>query len=331
MIQFLADNIDQLDLALDQLTMRDRNHDRFAILLIDNVAELTLHRYAQDEVSKHESFNVSGSLNNTPKSMRKALGQNFEEKVKFAFKQGLIDQYMSQSILKLHSFRNTSYHQGLRHEGILHSLAIFYFRNICNLLKAYHPNDWGWISSWQISYRAVKYLGDSELFAYEPQLFISAYNRLDQVVASFKENLIGDLAADMEALINSADKNIHFLAGYSSCKEKRDRAIIFAQVYALYMIEDAEAIAKRIGYIPQVEKDLFDWLIDNYNWPIKHDPVPGWKLRHHSLTRETNYHTALKKYCDFMSQAELIESALEESAADLDYHLEMESEIARGK
>jgi hypothetical protein len=49
MIQFLADNIDQLDLALDQIAMGDRNFDRFAILLIDNVVELTLDRYAKDK------------------------------------------------------------------------------------------------------------------------------------------------------------------------------------------------------------------------------------------------------------------------------------------
>ena len=39
MIQFLADNIDQLDLALDQLAVADRNFDRFALMLVDNVKE----------------------------------------------------------------------------------------------------------------------------------------------------------------------------------------------------------------------------------------------------------------------------------------------------
>ena len=42
MIQFLADGIDQLDLALDQLVVRERNFDRFALMLVDNMVELTL-------------------------------------------------------------------------------------------------------------------------------------------------------------------------------------------------------------------------------------------------------------------------------------------------
>jgi hypothetical protein len=49
--QFFSDQVDQLDLALDQLAMRDRNFDRFALMLIDNVVELTLHNHAEDKQS----------------------------------------------------------------------------------------------------------------------------------------------------------------------------------------------------------------------------------------------------------------------------------------
>lgn len=33
----MADNLDQLDLALDQLSIGDRNFDRFGLMLVDNV------------------------------------------------------------------------------------------------------------------------------------------------------------------------------------------------------------------------------------------------------------------------------------------------------
>ena len=49
MSQFLVDNIEQLDVALDQLKVNDRNFDRFAFMLIDNVIELTLHNYAVEK------------------------------------------------------------------------------------------------------------------------------------------------------------------------------------------------------------------------------------------------------------------------------------------
>ena len=144
MIQFLADNIDQLDLALDQLAMSDRNFDRFALMLIDNVVELTLHRYVQDKAGENEMWGRLGNPKHDPKVIEKALGQNFDIKVKASAKLGLIDDSVCESILNLHSFRNTAYHKGLRHEKILHSLVVFYPRNACSLLKAYEPRWWSW-------------------------------------------------------------------------------------------------------------------------------------------------------------------------------------------
>lgn len=142
MIQFLADNIDQLDLTLDQLAIADRNFDRFALVLIDNVVELTLHKFAQDKSSENKMWGDHDNTKHDPKVIKNALGQNFDAKAKAASKLGLINEALCESILNLHSFRNTTYHKGLRHERILHSLAIFYFRNTCNLLKAYEPVWW---------------------------------------------------------------------------------------------------------------------------------------------------------------------------------------------
>src|SRR4051794_36616344 len=76
--QILADHIDQLDLALDQLAMRDRNFDRFALMLVDNVVELALHQFAQDRAGE----NKTSSPKNDPKAVAQALGQHFESKVR---------------------------------------------------------------------------------------------------------------------------------------------------------------------------------------------------------------------------------------------------------
>jgi len=105
MIQFLADNIDQLDLALDQLAVGDRNFDRFALMLIDNVVELTLHRFAQDKAGENEIWGRLARPKNDPKTIERALSQNFDNKVKAASKLGLINNTTCESILNLHSYR----------------------------------------------------------------------------------------------------------------------------------------------------------------------------------------------------------------------------------
>ena len=90
MIRFLADNIDQFDLALDQLAVSDRDFDRFALMLVDNVVELTLHRFVQDRASENEMWGRIDKPKHDPKVIEKALGlgQDFDNKAKAARKLG---------------------------------------------------------------------------------------------------------------------------------------------------------------------------------------------------------------------------------------------------
>ena len=84
MLQFVADQIDQLDLALDQLAIRDRNFDRFAMMLLDNVVELTLHQHAREKSNENELWGHSESPRHDPKNVKAALGQSFDAKVRLA-------------------------------------------------------------------------------------------------------------------------------------------------------------------------------------------------------------------------------------------------------
>lgn len=330
MIQFLADNIDQLDLALDQLAIADRNFDRFALMLVDNVVELTLHKYIQDRASENEMWIKIDKPKYDPKIIEKALGQNFDVKVKTARKLGLLDESLCESILNLHTFRNTSYHRGLRHEGILHALAIFYFRNACEVLKVYEPRCWSWSSSDTISYRARKYLGDPNMTDHREQ-YLASYSRLDEVAASMKSNLVEDLSNDMESTIDDMDHTINFVANDGPKKKTRDEVIIDAQAWAFAFTDEAKEFAQTNGCKEKSVDGYAEWLIKNYNWQFKTDPIQGWRARLSSLSNEQNPHKALKRYYDFIKQTEDICSLLNESAAQLDAYINQQIDMARGK
>lgn len=330
MIQFLADNIDQLDLALDQLAVADRNFDRFALMLVDNVVELTLHRFIQDKASENEMWGRVGEPKHDPKTIEKALGQNFDNKAKGARKLGLFDEVHCESILNLHAFRNTSYHKGLRHEGILHSLAIFYFRNACDLLSKYEPRGWSWSSNDKISYRARKYLGEPRIGDHR-KVYLAAYKRLDQVASSMDCRLVEDLAADMQFAIDMTDKAISFLANDGPEKKTRDAVIVDAQAWPFAFTDDAKEFAKARGCPAKTIGAFVEWIALNYEWPERTDPIPRWGARFNSLAEENNEHSALKRYCDFMKQTEDIRSLITESAAQLDAYIQQQIDIARGK
>ncbi|WP_372523088.1 hypothetical protein [Sulfuricaulis sp.] len=331
MIQFLADNIDQLDLALDQLAVTDRNFDRFALMLIDNVVELTLHRFAQDQASENDSWGRLGEPKHDPKQIQKALGQNFDNKVKFAASSRLITDSICESILYLHSFRNTAYHKGQRHEGILHSLAIFYFQNACELLKSYDPKWWSWGSSDRISHRARKYIGDPQKTVDHRKIFNRAYVRLGEISGSMDEDLINDLSTDMADTIDSIDEAIRFLADDSPKKESRDNVIIDCQAWSFAFTDEAKEFSATHGWREKQVGPYVEWIAKNFNWPLKSDPIPGWRSRLESLKKETSYHKALKKYCDFMRQTEDIRGKLVEAATQLNAHIQMQIDAAREK
>lgn len=330
MIQFLADGIDQLDIALDQLAVRDRNFDRFALMLIDNVVELTLHRYAQDRASENELWTKLQKPKFNPKLIESALGQNFDSKVKLAAKLELIDQAASESILNLHAFRNTAYHRGLRHEGILHALTLFYFLLACNLLKSYKPRFWSWGSGDAISHRARKYLGDVHRMMPE-DTFRAAYERLGDVAASMTSNLVADLTADMTATVDDTDSIIQFLAENSPQPGSRDRAVVLSQAWATAFTEEARAFARDKGCTEETVIGRVEWLAAEFPWTFKRDPIPSWRTRVATLARDRDPHRALKRYCDFMRQTETLRATLDEAGAQLDGFIQNQIDQARGK
>ena len=330
MIQFLADSIDQLDLTLDQLAVSDRNFDRFAFMLIDNVVELLLHRHAQDKAGENELWGKLGKPKHDPKVIEKALSQNFDEKIKATSKLGLINSTVCESILNLHAFRNTAYHKGLRHEKILHSLAVFYFRNAITLLKAYKPRGWSWSSRDRISHRAMKYIGKQTFLDHE-ESFQAAYTRLDQVCSEIKEDLVGDLSSDMANTIKATDDAISFIAKDSPVQLTRIQVVIDSQVWPFSFTEEAAEFAKSNGYVGNNMAAYVEWLAKNYKWEIKNDPIPSWQKRYKALTVENDYHKALKRYCDFMKQTESIRSKITEAAVQLDDYIQHQIDIARGK
>ena len=330
MIQFLADTIDQLDLALDQLAVRDRNFDRFAIMLVDNAVELSLHHHAQDRSYENDIWGQVDKPKHDTKLISRALGQNFDVKVKLGRETGLISDELADSLLYLHAFRNTSYHRGLRHEGILHSLAIFYIENACSLLQKYKPFFWASSSRDIISHRATKYIGSVNIL-YEKDSFSKAWGRLAEVANAIPANLVQDLAMDMLSTIESYDSAIQFLADDSPEPQTRKEAVINSQAWKFAFSEEGKAFARDNG-CPEISvKGHVDWLIEHYRWPITEDPIPSWRRRLESLKKETNKHKALKKYSDFMRQTEMIRDQIDESATQLDGHIQHLVDVARGK
>ena len=52
MLRFLANTLEQLDLALEYVIKGDANNGRFGLMLTDNAVEITLHQIAIDKMNR---------------------------------------------------------------------------------------------------------------------------------------------------------------------------------------------------------------------------------------------------------------------------------------
>lgn len=351
MEEIFADNISQLKTALDQIRMNDRNSDRFAFLLVDNVIELTLHQFAmQKKVNFQESFNRNREIldfyNNHLSSeerqgrlfnrtvridkelavlldiIRKARGREFDNKVKACSKLDLLDDELKDSIIYLHGFRNTAYHQGLRHEGILHSLAVFYFECACILIKntesQLNANDMRKISSKPSSasietdiFEALSFgsLGDVKRIHPAPSELLRALKAQDQ-------SLVVDLVLDMRSTIEKYDELLN--CELNSSAETRKKTLIESQIWPILFSDEVEKLIKESAIVDQSLGERIEWLSENFKKLdskgnlVQVDPVVSWKKRLKSLQREENRHSALKKYCDFMRQTSDLRDSMSE-------------------
>jgi hypothetical protein len=135
----------------------------------------------------------------------------------------------------------------------------------------------------------------------------------------------------MESTVDATDSTIQFLAEDSPEKMTRDEVVVQSQAWAKAFTDEGQAFARDHERKARTVAGYVEWLARHFEWPFKADPIPSWRSRLTSLKNETDHHRALKKYCDFMRQTEVIRSTLTESAVQLDGYIQDQIDRARGK
>jgi hypothetical protein len=330
MLRFLANSLEQMDLALDQLAVNDVNYKRFALMLVDNVVELTLHQYAIEQSNWNRMFQMLPPKY-PPKLVADALGQYFDAKVKLAAESGYIAAHLKDTFNILHSFRNEVYHRGMTHEEILPAVSLFYFQNACQLLETFAPGVFSYSERQRIPHRAQKYLGVRPSHT-SLNDFKAACRRLKEISETHQCDLVGDLTQKVELMIAEADHNIQFLTDDAPNSDKtREGTLIDAQLWRFAFTEDARDFAKQKNCSAKNDFEYLQWLRDNYSWKYQKDPILGWKKRLADLGNEKDSHRALLLYKNFADQTEDIRDLLSEAASGLDDYIQTEIDSARNK
>ena len=154
MLLFLANIIEQLDLAVEHLAKGDANNARFALMLSDNAIELMLHRIALDQKRKLKSYQHLDESYPHKAALDRAQGRHFDEKVKFAKLEAKLSEDQADTLMIAHAFRNEVYHVGVQHEAILTAVAAFHIKTVCDFLTGYSPAFMFWSSNQRLPERA---------------------------------------------------------------------------------------------------------------------------------------------------------------------------------
>ena len=74
MLLFLANTLEQVDLALEHVVKGDENNARFGLMLTDNAVEITLHQIAVDKMNRLKQFTYLREQYEDIPALERALG-----------------------------------------------------------------------------------------------------------------------------------------------------------------------------------------------------------------------------------------------------------------
>jgi len=327
MLSQFSHTIEQLDLAAEHLSHGDANNARFALMLSDNVVELTLHQLAKDTQSRVKANAWMREPYEHEKPLAKALGRWFEEKVRFAVLLGKLSPEIGESIRVNHLFRNDIYHVGLQHEAILPALATFYYDLACQLCADYEVRSWGYSPGQKLPDRAAKYMkGERSLIFDFPGEYRKACLALKAKSAHEPIAFAEALASHMDSVVEQHDKWIDYISRNAPRRESRDQVVIGCQSWPLLFTEEGRDFCRKNGF---KKGNLVTWLEEHYPFKFKSDPIPAWRKRAERLRREKNAHTALKMYRSFMDDTADLRDALGDATSAVDNYVEEQIERMR--
>ncbi|UVO30337.1 hypothetical protein [Bradyrhizobium arachidis] len=326
MLTRLAGTIEQLDLAAEHLAHGDPNNARFALMLSDNIVELTLHQHAKEKRKQLKANSWTKKAYEHEKALEKALGRWFDEKVRFVTLIGKLHTEVGESIRIAHQFRNDVYHVGLQHEAVLPVLDAFYFELTRRLCADYEIRSWGYSPGQSIPERAKKYITADKFFTNFIEEYRAACVALTAKSGHDDKRFSETLAGHLDEVIATQDRYIGYIATNARRRATRDEVVVSSQSWRLAFSEEGRVFARNNGF---PGGHIVEWLEQNYPFKFKSDPIGTWRKRSERLRRETDPHKALKMYRTFMDDTAEFRECIEESTSAVDQYVETQIERMR--
>jgi len=336
--------------AVRNATMNDDPHLRLGLLLLDSAAELLLHRECQsrlqwaerDEQLLCQAEELTAATGKELEwvaelrehvlthAQRKKIDRDFGTKCDYLTGLGMLAVPHARVLKKLHKYRNEAYHRDQLRLGTLTSAVKIYTYLVCSLMRQFAMHGTGGFI--HLSPRPpaglLKYLeqGDDWLSL---MLDTGGTEGLQARIASQLLETTGiTLPSGLGEVLSQ-----HFCSRLDAVQEAAGEA------------------ASSFFYLPGVDEG-WDWetvmrlaQLDPWNLPramssdevksatvgVLPDQLSQWHAEGEALASQADDLAAFAAFADLEDAFEPVEALVSQLAADIDAHLQLQYDIARGK
>lgn len=333
-MRYVIPCVEQLDRAARELREGNPVNSRLALILTDNVVELVSHRSCKQLIDWDGGRSWADKPKYSHRQRKRVLGRFFDQKIALLRSEGLLGEDEQEFILIAHEHRNKAYHIGLRDDAIMWSLAWHYHKLGCELFGRLKPD---WMQSTsndpytdRVKYHLGKVSGSGRLgpFAEVDKLAESLSAERPPADRSLGAILSEALLDELEELESQVD----FLVTDNPNHLNKAAILQHVQYYADFQAEmdKTELFPSDRAYQREVKRIQSCM---QTSWKPKYDrlPVDGWRRRAKSLASEKNYLKALKKFESVRADKAYLTDAISDAAGELDAHIQMQTDHARGK
>ena len=326
--------VEQLQLAGAFLGESGDQYGRLSLILCDNVVELLAHEQCEYQIVRDSRPYIGGKLSAADK--RDAAGQKFAPKVNLLVRTGDVTESERDFATRAHTLRNECYHTATAHSDVAWAVAWEYHELACDLFYRLRP--WAYVIEGKVpcSDAAKRILAGAGLWGKVLPGVESAMPKLVEALRQTKperdEPFAKVLSTASGRRFDELEDTAVFLARDGLESDDLDAAI--KQAFFLSQVDYARL---RDGVDVQTDVGFreFHRRLDAeraaFRSPVRMSDIRRWARAGQALSAAKDRTKALVKYVDLLRESEDAVEVLHTAGRQLDEHIQLQIDIARGK
>lgn len=341
--------VEQLEICCDSLKEKSITKYRIALILLDNISEILLHRSCQQTFKRDDfikwiipqQYSVAG---------KKKIQRFFDEKIKVIEKERNIPKQIAEILSIGHKYRNAIYHRDTYNSATIGLIAKILFIAVCDLFNETqcgieasviggYKKSFEWLSPYNIKKSHINFPEASEIIS----------KILKNKIPVNLSSSIAIFCSDLENRVKNIQKLIkdelpwktpgeinHILKWFEFQETHPHLEDELSAEYRKYIYKSSqkEPVDISPGKLEQIKESFqkeYHAKVDSYRQTISYSTINKIAKNKDGLKRAKNIGEALSKYFTLDDLLSRLECYIKLATAEWDRRVQMEIDLRRGK